>query len=142
VHTFIVDSSVIVKWLSQQNEDHLKQADAILQDVKQGKVEIITSELAKYEIGNALLIGKKLSVSKMQEALIHFYSLPIRFIKDTFEQSLITSQIMDKTVITYYDASFVSLTKMLNATLVTSNPKHQAKAKGVKVMALKDYKSS
>lgn len=41
--------------------------------------------------------------------------------------------------ISYYDASFMSLAKQYNATLVTDNVKHQGKDTSIKVVTLKDY---
>ncbi len=52
-----------------------------------------------------------------------------------------TYKIAQETNITYYDASFMSLAKQLNATLVTDNIKHQGKATDIKVISLKDYSS-
>src|SRR3989338_6636587 len=52
----VVDSSVIVKWLSSQDEKFIPQANKILQDAKEEKIEIYTTELANYEVGNTLFI--------------------------------------------------------------------------------------
>lgn len=51
----IVDTSVIIKWLSQNNENFLEQANLILHHVQEGKVDIFSPELVKYEVGNVLL---------------------------------------------------------------------------------------
>lgn len=139
MQNIVVDSSVIVKWLNKQDEKYTKEAKSILNDAREEKIKLSAPELAKYEVSNTLLIGKKLSISQMDEALDLFYSLPIHFFPDSQEQSLVTANIVNESRITYYDASFVSLADSLDATLVTDNVKHQAKAKGVKVIALKDY---
>lgn len=135
----VVDSSVILKWLNQKDELYLDQAEALLQDAKEGQIQLLAPELAKYEIGNVLLIGKKLSQEQIEEALDFFFALPIQFFSDSFELANSSAKFGQEAKITYYDASFLALAKQEEATLVTDNPKHQGKSPAVKVLALKDY---
>ena len=138
---FIVcDSSVIVKWISSQDELRLEQANKILNDAKSNKIEIFVPELAKYEVGNSLLLRKKIASKNIKNSLATLYTLPIKFVAETFTQAEETYEIGEEAKITYYDACFVSLAKILNATLVTDNPKHQARVKEVKVIPLENYK--
>lgn len=137
----VIDSSVAIKWLNQKDEKNLQQAEALfLKAVKGNTIQLLTPELAKYEVGNVLSVAKKLEDKLLSEALEFFYSIPIKFIRDSLELSQIATKIVRDYNITYYDAAFLSLAKQENATLVTDNPKHQAKIKGVKVVVLKDYK--
>jgi len=136
---FIVDSSVIMKWLNITDEENIEKANALLTDALDGKIDLIAPELAKYEIGNVLLKGKQLTP---QEASISFgtaYALPITFINETVDLAKETFLIAYNTHITYYDASFISLAKMYDAILVTENIKHQGKSSEIKVTSLKDY---
>ncbi len=135
----VVDSSVIVKWLSADKEEHIAIADKILEDVQTGKVELLVPELAKYEIGNALLLGKKLSLEGGNVALTQLFRLPITFISSSQDLSLETYKIALTHGITYYDASFLALAKQYDATLITENTKHQGKAKKIKVKSLEKY---
>lgn len=135
----VPDSSVMVKWVSQDNELNLGQADKLLGDVRAGKVELIAPELAKYEIGNALIKKGLLEVHALRSLGI-FYSLPVQFVSETEELADETYQMANKAGVTYYDASFVALAKQEGAVLVTANPKHQIKIVGVKVVPLEDYK--
>ncbi len=135
----IVDSSVIVKWLSSDKEENLDQADKILKDVQKGAVDLFSPELAKYEAGNALLLGKRLSPKQCRNALNQLSNLPITFVAESKDLSIETYKIAAELNITYYDASFLSLAKYYDAILLTDNMKHQGKAKGIKVKTLKDY---
>ncbi len=135
----VVDSSIIVKWLSQDNEKYLDQADKILRDAQAGNLLLIAPELAKYEIGNTLLLSKKLSADQAEFALTQMFKLPIKFIVESEELAKDTYKLASSLGITYYDASFLSLAQQYNITLVTDNIKHQGKAKDIKVVALKDY---
>lgn len=135
----VIDSSVIVKWLNQQNEKHLSQAESLLNAVRAQELELLTPELAKYEIGNVLLITKKLSRAQAKETFEFFFSLPITFVPETKELAESAYKIGQELNITYYDAAFLSVAKQFEAVLVTDNIKHQGKAKDIKVTSLQDY---
>lgn len=135
----VIDSSVIVKWLNQQDEERLVQADKILKDTEEDRVTLLVPELAKYEIGNALLIRKKLSIN---EAVITFntlFTFPIQFVVLSEDLAHETYKIAQEANITYYDASFIALAKQENAKLITDNPKHQAKLASILVKPLAEY---
>lgn len=136
----VIDSSVIVKWINRTNEESLAQADKIMEDAQKGGVVLLTSELAKYEVGNVLLFGKNLTVPEARISLASLYALPLHFIPQTEQLSAETYNIAKATETTFYDAAFIALAKEEKATLVTDNPKHQKKVKGVKVIPLKDYR--
>src|SRR3989338_4291617 len=106
----VVDSSVIVKWLNQENELFLKEADQLLDDRRRGKIILHTLELAKYEVGNAINY-KGMDETATLSALILFYSLPIVFHQIEEELALDTGELAKKMSITYYDASFLALAK-------------------------------
>src|SRR4030042_2476090 len=139
MYEVVVDSSVIVKFLNQENETNIKKAEQVLSDAQEGAVVLFAPDLLKYEIGNALL-KKNLELSLARDTIGTAYRLPIKFVAENEELALETYKMAQTYNITYYDASFTALAKLLNATLITDNPKHQTKVKGVKVIALKNYK--
>jgi predicted nucleic acid-binding protein len=135
----VVDTSVVIKWLTSDKEEYLDQSNAILMDIQSGKVQVIAPELVKYEVGNVLLLGKHLTPSQSAIALGEFFNLPITFIPESEGLAIETYKIAYNLGITYYDASFLALSKQYDATLITENIKHQGKTKDIKVKALKDY---
>jgi len=137
-NTLVVDTSVIVKWLNQDNEDYIEQADKILKDAQLDKIIIIAPELARYEVGNVLLLGKNLPIEQASIVLAQFYKLPITFVEDTAELAEKTYEFAAQAEITYYDASFMALAYQYDATLVTDNMKHQG-LNSIKVRAIKGY---
>lgn len=134
----VVDSSVIVKWVNSQDEAYLDQADRLFEDCKNGKVQLLAPELAKYEVGNVLW-KKGLALPAAQVSLGTIYAGPVEFFKQDKSQAMRTMEIATKTSMTFYDATFVALAEQQGATLVTDNPKHQKKFAGVSVVPLKDY---
>lgn len=139
MNTLVVDTSVFIKWLNKNNEQHLENADKILEDVKTGQVELVVPELIKYEIGNVLLRGKQLVPGQAYTSLGTAYSLPVTFVTESEQQAKETYALAHNLEISYYDASFMSLAKQYGATLVTDNIKHQGKDLSIKVIDLKDY---
>ncbi len=137
----VVDSSVIVKWLSAEDEPHVEQADGLLRDCQAQRVELYAPELSKYEVGNALLKGKELGLREVRDALATTYSLPIHFLPESRELAERTYALAHRHRLTYYDAAFPALASALRATLVTDNVKHQGKVKGVRILSLAAYGS-
>jgi predicted nucleic acid-binding protein len=135
----VVDSSVIIKWLSKQDEKYIKNADKLLKNVQNKKIDIYAPELSKYEVANALLKGKALDIKKARAALTAFYNLPIYFIPENKQIAQNAYAIALKQNITYYDASFIALARDLEASLVTDNIKHQGKISLIKIIPLPKY---
>lgn len=134
----VVDSSVVVKWITQEGEDWTEQADLILERASEGELELIAPDFMKYEIGNALRY-KKIAEDEKLECLRQFYDLPVRFYPLSVRRAVRAFEIASQTNITFYDAVFVELAERVGGFLITANPKHQKKFGGVKVIALKDY---
>lgn len=137
--SLVIDTSVAVKWLNQDNEANAGEADKILADAKNNQVKLFAPELLKYEVGNALLFGKKISTRNIRDLMNIFYSLPITFIAANPDLASYAYVLANDLKMTYYDASFLSLAKLYNAALVTENIKHQGKTSEVKVIPLSKY---
>jgi predicted nucleic acid-binding protein len=135
----IVDTSVIIKWLSVDKEEYLDQANQLLEKALDEKVELFAPELSKYEVGNTLFFSKKLSSEQAAVVLKQFYTLPITFVTESEELARETYNLAFKYSITYYDATFMSLAKQYHATLITDNIKHQGKATDITVKSLAEY---
>lgn len=137
----VVDSSVALKWLHQRDEPLLSQADKVIKHAEENKFGISMPELARYEIGNAL-VYKNLELPILQRLIERFYVLPIEFFSEDINLAQLTVEIAHRSKITYYDASFMALANKLSAPLVTDNPKHHRKiiSFDIKIISLKDYK--
>lgn len=136
----VLDSSVLVKWITSQDEELIKEARKILRRFQEGKIKVFVPELTKFEIGNALW-KKQIPLSEVSFDLELFYDFPVEFISWDLVLGKKTAEIATENKITYYDAAFIALAEKYKAVLVTDNPKHQKiRSAGVKIVALKDYK--
>lgn len=129
---YVLDTSVIVKWFSEEKGS--EKAGGILRQLQNQEAEILIPELVKYELANALLKGKKLTGKEAELALVIFYILPLSFMAETPESAKLTYSLAEKLNISYYDACFLALAKIQKATLITANPRHQKKVKGIKII--------
>lgn len=137
----VLDSSVLVKWITSKDEELIKEAREILHSLQKGKTRVFAPELANFEIGNALW-KKQVPLSEALFDLELFYDFPVEFISWDLALAKKTAEIAIKNKITYYDAAFIALAEKYKAILVTDNPKHQKKnfSSKIKIVALKDYK--
>lgn len=137
--TFVIDTSVAVKWLNPEKEQDLLQAQKLLELLLTQEIKGLVPDLIVYEISNALIKGKGSTSKQLSEYLDHFFALPLIFSPYSLELPKQTGIITEQFGITFYDASFIALAKEADATLITANPKHQAKATDVKVLSLADF---
>lgn len=135
----VVDSSVIVKWITAEKENLLSEADKLLKDAQREQLDIVSPTLAVYEAGNAIRF-KKFSQTEKIICLENLYSLPIKYYTSNFEEAQLAIKIALEHKITYYDAVFIVLAQKLDSPLITANPKHQKRFPGVKVIPLEKYK--
>jgi len=134
----VIDTSVIIKWFSGKKERHLDQADLVLQKVAKEELGLLTLDLVYYELINALFWGKKLSASKIAEALTVFSQIPMSVF--AYEEALlkIGAKLMKKSEVSFYDAAFAALAQKEKCPLLSADEKHHGKLKNV--LLLKDYK--
>lgn len=137
---FVIDSSILVKFVSKENEENLDKAETILQDLKNGRIQLLTSSLALFEISNALW-KKKINPRTAVKGLKIFFKLPIKIIETDFSTASAAYKISHKYKITFYDSIFIALAFRKNCPLITANPKHQGKFKKVKIIKFADYSS-
>lgn len=135
----VVDTSVIVKWLTSHNEQWLEQADLLMGRVESGEIELIASIVARYEVLNAVRY-KALGAAEKLVALTRFFELPIEYYDVNEFQAETVLSIALAYEMTIYDASFVELTERCNCMLVTADAKDQGKFPGGVVVELKDFR--
>jgi predicted nucleic acid-binding protein len=138
IQTWVVDSSVILKWMLTHKEDWLDKADLLLKRFISGKIKLAAPVLAKYEVANAIRF-KSYSNQEKLDFIKRFSEIPLKYYQVSAEQIEDIMILANDRGITFYDAVFMELAQRLNATLITANPKHQKSLPGVKVVDLKNY---
>jgi predicted nucleic acid-binding protein len=138
---YILDTSVIIKWYSQQNEDDLDMAMLFYQQVKENQVIIISLDLMVFELLNFFICRLKLPKDKLSKILSEIYDIIfiINSNKALHEEAY---EIADSLKNTFYDSSFVALSVKLQYPLFTADNKlcKAAKASGYDVFHISDYR--
>jgi len=135
---YVVDTSVIIKWLAPQNEKHLDKALKLLDDLRNERIEIITSDFVYYEVGNVLRWGKRLAFKDYIKAFRALFSTPLTFLPFDKNMVEIIFSIMQHKLISFYDSLFVAIAHLEGCPLISADEKHH---RGLpNVVFLKDYK--
>lgn len=136
---WIVDASVAVKWLADENESHVKEALDLLHGAHERRYALVAPDFLLIEVANALVRGKRLVGKSLERAVSLFISLPIEYEPSTPERIARASVLASTYALTVYDSLYVSLGLEKNMPLVTANAKHQGAVKGATVFDIKHW---
>lgn len=133
---YVVDASVVIKWLSQHNEEDVDMAEKILQSASKGDIFLFAPDTVVSEVGNVLVRGKGLKTRQLQETLEVFWQLPLLIMATDDKMMETASTIAAADQITFYDANYLALSFLRHMPLITSNLKHQRSSEEVRVIPL------
>lgn len=136
---WVIDTSVVVKWLAGENELLLEQAGKVFYDMTEGGIECFAPDLIIYELANTLLLSKKLPIDEAQLKSRELFEFNLKIIRVDILLIQDAIRLAHQYGITVYDATFVATAYQHHAGLITSNPKHHGKIKDGTVLLLKDY---
>lgn len=117
----VVDTSVAIKWIVPDKEDHVIEAVAILQLLYVNQVKVVVPELFKYEMGNVFTKSKQLKHSQLTYALDILHELPLEYVSMDLSMARKTASLAQACNISFYDASFVALAHEKGIKLVTED---------------------
>jgi len=137
--TFVLDTSVLVKWFHQSDESHVKQALQILQDAQDKKVIVIISSFAIIELLNALIKGSQFSQEEIDITIKRLFKLPIIFYDKNLHLFENTAWLMSQYKLTSYDAHFLALAKEEKCKLISDDRKGHGKITNGTIVMLEDY---
>lgn len=136
---FILDSSVAIKWLTQE-EPFYEQASKVLYDYISERIEIRIPDIFWWEIGN--YFGREADAKTATVVLMNLkkYRFPTHMLTDGL--SIHAFKIMNNLKsVSFYDASYHSLAIQTKGTFITSDRKYAEKAKSLgSVCFLPNYK--
>lgn len=135
----VVDASVILKWVLEQDEEELEQARAVQRAAVQGELRLLVPTLWRFEVGNTLVR----KVPDQAETWLRLCE------GSGLEEAAVTDEVQARTVelcrgygVTFYDASYHALALVNNGTFVTADERYVAKAKASgSVMHLSEFEA-
>ncbi|MDR3642806.1 MAG: type II toxin-antitoxin system VapC family toxin [Candidatus Doudnabacteria bacterium] len=130
----VIDASIAVKLFSE--EAGTTQAENLLARCFAGSAELFAPDLLIYEVVNALGKGKKFSAGEITEAIEDLYNSRIQiFPPDTLLTSTAV-EIMTRHNLTFYDASYAALSKILNIPLLSADARAHKKIPDIETIEL------
>ena len=139
---YVVDASVVVKWVlhgEQEEENALK----LKSDHVSGVAPLFAPSFLVSEVGNSLwkaVRQKRLIQESAHEALETLRNLNIVLHELSWSEISSVLKIAGETGLTVYDASYLYVSKQINAQIITADDKMYQKSKGrYNIMLLKDY---
>lgn len=137
---FIIDSSVVIKWFYEKNEEDLEQANFFYNKSKNGYDIIVAPDLLIYETLNFFKNKKEISDDDVYAILneiyntISIYGIGNNLFKKAFK-------IARDNNITIYDSIYISLSEELAIPFVTADLKlyELTKKKNFNIIILKDF---
>jgi len=128
--SFVVDSSVVFKWYRQPgDEDYVPQAVSILERHLHGDLEIHVPDLIFYELGNILRFKERFVSKDALTILNETFALALQIHPIDLLLCEEAFRFAREHDITFYDASFVALSHLLDASFITADKKLFAKVK-------------
>ncbi len=116
----VIDASVAVKWFSK--EQHSVLALMLLEDCRNGKIDLVVPDLLFYEVANVLKCNR-LSEKDVQNALSSLFNLGLGMsrVDEIIMAETVRCALQHNTSI--YDAAYVALSKLFECELITADEK-------------------
>jgi predicted nucleic acid-binding protein len=128
----VVDSSIVFKWYRQPgDEEYVPQAVSILEHHLHGDLEVHVPDLLFYELGNILLFKEKFASKDALSILKETFELALQIHPIDLPLAEEAFQYAQGHGISFYDASFVALSHLLETSFITADKKLFAKLKSL-----------
>ena len=125
VKKFVLDTSVVVKWFSG-DEDDAEHANKLRHQIQEGLCVITIPDLLFYELANALRHNPNFTAEDVRVALDSVFDMEFDIRK------VDSSVIAFKFNVTVYDAYFLALSQLESKPFVTADYKFTGRIKGFK----------
>lgn len=140
MRTFVIDTSVAVKWFSGDKELRIKEAGELLEKHAAGAVKIVLPEFLFLEFANVFLTAKKWSWENIESAVSKLKKLNIEIARTDTEIVVLAAKLAAKYGLSVYDGVYLATAEKTGGAVVSDNVKHHGKVKDGSVVMLEDLK--
>jgi len=127
---YVLDTSVVIKWFSEYDEDDLDKALNLRYDILEGTCSIIVPDLLFYEVANALRYNPYFTIDDVKTALNTVIEMDLEVKGVDTDMITRAIEIAFEKDLTVYDACFLALSEIEKAYLVTADYKFTERVKG------------
>ena len=117
--TLVLDASILVKLFHREMDS--EKAIELIDHANETDIEMMTSELAFYEVGNALFKHTKGTLVDGSKYLEELFRLDIDYVQISPASATMILECAVENGITFYDAVYFTLTDQHGAILVTED---------------------
>jgi predicted nucleic acid-binding protein len=117
----VIDTSVLIKWFKTRDEEYLREARQLLEEIERHEVEVHVPALLLYEVGNILLLKTRLGPAALDEVVERLETLPFVVAPPATPLLKQALRLGREFSLTFYDASFLALAVELDCPLVTAD---------------------
>lgn len=128
VSPLLIDTSILVKWFVEEPDSNI--ATRLRDESAAGKLDIATTELAFYELANALRNNRVLSDADIHEAVEDIRTEKIAVLSFDIDAMHIAIENSKEYGTSIYDAYFVAQADLEGMTLLTADEKLVTKVNG------------
>jgi len=127
---YVLDTSVVIKWFSEYDEDDLDKALNLRYDILEGTCSIIVPDLLFYEVANASRYNPYFTIDDVKTALNTVIEMDLEVKGVDTDMITRAIEIAFEKDLTVYDACFLALSEIEKAYLVTADYKFTERVKG------------
>ncbi len=140
VNTYILDTSVVVKWFSSHSEDDRVASLRLRQDILNGECAVVAPTLLFYELANALRYNPRFNAKDVNDAVnsvmemgFEVYGVEV----DTMAQAV---EMAFRFHVAVYDTYFLAVSQTKKKPLLTADYRFADRMKGFKnIIKLSDF---
>lgn len=137
--TYVLDTSVVVKWFHHSKELHVSKAKKVWEDLSSGKITIILPDILFLELLNAFIKGKAVSPENSYSILNELYHSPVTIAEVSLPVLELAAMLMKQYNLASYDAYFLALAQYEECKLISDDQKAHGKITDGTVLMLEDY---
>lgn len=118
---YLVDTSVVVKWVHTEGESDLEAARRLLTAHRSGTARLLVLDLGVYELGNVLTRALRLPAAVVSQQLDLLHRLCSPFVHPAPSWHTEAARLAERHGLTFYDASWAAAADALGCPLVTAD---------------------
>ena len=132
VKEYVLDTSIVIKWFSEYDEDDLQKALDLRHKILEGRCFVVVPDLLFYELSNALRYNPHFTAGDVTEAVtaVTDMGFDVKGIEnETVERAV---EIAFQYSVSVYDAYFLALSRKERKPFVTADYRFYEKVKKLK----------
>ncbi|MBN2373216.1 type II toxin-antitoxin system VapC family toxin [bacterium] len=127
---YVLDTSVVVKWFSESDEDDLKASLNLRHQILERKCSIVVPDLLFYEIANALRYNPSFTEDDIKKAVNTLFDMDFD-VKNIDPVAMeLAIEIAVRNDVTIYDACFLALSELEKISFITADYKFLKNIRG------------